>query len=941
MRRRDFLKMMGVASTASLTTSCGLNKNTEKLIPYLVPPEEEILPGTAVYHNTSCTECSANCGASAKIREKLINNEYMRVPIKLDGIEQHPVNDGALCVRGQSSITRLYHPQRIKNPLIKSADGEFVEASWEEAFISILKALESSDLNQTRNVYLSGRTTGSLVDLLDDNCRRMGIEKLPDYEFYSHTNLREANRVLFGFDEIPYYKIEDCDFLLSVGADLFETFVSPVSYAKQFARARKAGHFSFYHVEPHVSTTGFRANERFAVKAGSEAYLLVYLLRSLAGKAKNSLSAQLLGSLPNPSLAETAEKTGLEPEDVSKLVDEFGKAQNPLLIVGGVSTSNRNGLETAIVAGLIQWAMGMIGSVIDFSRAENLGGVGSLQDMEKLSTRLNDGEIGVIFLSDVDPSRTLPPSIPFLENLSGAKFRVAFSLLMNETVEACDVVLPLSHSLESWGDAESRRGILNLIQPVMEPLYNTITVGDIFIELSLRKIGASDEPTFQEYLFRKWRERFGRAKIEELLDRGYLEETVSSRRVALNSRSARSALAQFDLQEPVSEPVLFVAPSLRSYDGRSRALPLLEEIPDPLSAISYGQWISISRATAVGLRIEDHDEIELTAGDRTLKLPVRLQPGLREDVFMIQRDLVKDILLQIDSATGDHISFVDGVSFRKTGLMIAFPILTGQSLEHENAARRNDLHAGKEEHSPDEHGERLPDMYPFHEHKDYRWAMAIDLDLCTGCSACVAACYVENNIPITGEKEHLKGREMSWVRIEARYGSEGNATFQPMMCQHCGNASCEPVCPVYATYHTEEGLNAQIYNRCVGTRYCSNNCPFKVRRFNWFDYPREEPLNLMLNPDVFVRGSGVMEKCTFCVQRIRLAKDHAKDEGRKVADGEIRTACQQTCPANAIVFGNLLDPESEVAKLAANGGYVELEELNTKPAVTYLRKTEA
>lgn len=933
--------MVGVASTATVTTSCGLNKNTEKLIPYLVPPEEEILPGTAIYRATACSECSAGCGVSAKIREKTVDGQHLRVPTKLEGIEGHPVNQGALCIRGQSSITRLYHPRRIKKPLIRDANGEFVESTWEEAFIKVLDGINSSELDRSRNVYLSGRTTGSISVLSESFCRRMGFEKLPEYELFSHTNLRQAYQDLFGVDEIPSYRIENSDFMLSIGADLFETFVNPVFHGKQYSAAKKKGNFTHYHVEPHASTTGFTANHRYTLKPGSEVYLLVYILQNV--EARNQLPSSASSSIPQMSLERTAELTGMSDDQISEIVQHIAESDNPILIAGGVSTSNQNGLACATVAGLIQWALGMVGTTVDFSRSMDFSSVGSLLDINNLSDRLANNEIGVIILSGTNPVGTLPFGSSFRENLGRAKFRVGLSMLMNETMNECDVILPLSHSLESWGDVESVSGIVNLIQPALEPLHDTMTEGDILLQLLLRKIGVAEDPTFQEHVLKRWQRQFGQARTQEALSSGFLTKRPANRRITLNSSSAARSISQFELMDPPSGPVLFVTPSMRTYDGRGRDLQILQEIPDTLSGISYGSWVSISMETGKKMQLDNTQEVRLASGNWEIRLPVRLQAGLPENVLMVQRDVLQEAPLEVNPATGDFVSFKTGIEIEKTGNMVAFPILSGQSLEHEIAAKRYDVHGGGEHHSPDEQGgegyNESADMYYGHVHKNYRWAMAIDLDLCTGCGACVAACYIENNVPLTGADQHMLGREMSWIRIEARYGHDDHTTFQPILCQHCGNAPCEPVCPVFAAYHNEDGLNAQVYNRCVGTRYCSNNCPYKVRRFNWFGHEWEAPLNLMLNPELSVRGRGVMEKCTFCVQRIRMGKDHAKDLGRKVQDGEIRTACEQTCPSNAIVFGNLLDPESEVSKLSADGrGVLELEELNTKPAVTYLRK---
>ena len=298
---------------------------------------------------------------------------------------------------------------------------------------------------------------------------------------------------------------------------------------------------------------------------------------------------------------------------------------------------------------------------------------------------------------------------------------------------------------------------------------------------------------------------------------------------------------------------------------------------------------------------------------------------------MACRDFVGSPPLRTEKRTGGTIEYIEKVTIGKTGKMAAIPILSGSPSQQGRGLIPDPSHRDEKQH----HGRES--LYPEHVHKEYRWAMAIDLALCNGCSACVAACYIENNIPVVGKKDHLKGREMSWLRIEPFYGEAGNVDFLPMLCQQCHSAPCETVCPVYAAYHNPEGLNVQVYNRCVGTRYCSNNCPYKVRRFNWFWHRWEKPLNRMLNPELQARGAGVMEKCTFCIQRIRAAKDKAKDGSRTVRSGEVTTACAQSCPTGAITFGNLLDPESRVYRLAHSGrAYRVFEGLGTDPSVYYL-----
>jgi molybdopterin-containing oxidoreductase family iron-sulfur binding subunit len=378
------------------------------------------------------------------------------------------------------------------------------------------------------------------------------------------------------------------------------------------------------------------------------------------------------------------------------------------------------------------------------------------------------------------------------------------------------------------------------------------------------------------------------------------------------------------LLPPAQGPVLVVTPSIRTFDGRSDVLPLLSEIPDPLTTVTYGAWVTV----AEDLKVKDGELIEFTVAGKTLRMPARTMPGQPAGVFTVQRPFLKGIALPL-AENGEELTTLPLESARATGTKLELPVLSGGMRAEGRGILPEETH---HEHHVN------ASLYPPHEHKDYRWAMAIDLDRCIGCGACVAACYVENNVPVVGPAEHLAGREMSWLRIEPFVNATNEYEFLPMMCQQCDHAPCEPVCPVLATYHTTEGLNAQVYNRCVGTRYCSNNCPYKVRRFNWIDHPLEKSQELMLNPDVSRRPRGVMEKCTFCVHRIRRAKDHAKDEKRLVRDGELTTACAETCPAQAIVFGNMLDKDSLVYRQAHDPrAYRVFDELGTEPAVYYLK----
>ena len=934
MRRRDFVKLMGMASTATLATSCGVEKGTHKLIPYLVPPEDDIVPGVTIFKSTTCTECPVNCGISAKVHDKIIDNQNKWVPTKLEGAAENPVNEGALCMRGQASLTRLYLEKRIKFPQIRDKNGNFTKITWDEVYFYIVKNHQEAKEENKKSVYLSGRTTGSLSNLIGAFCNQLKIERLPEFEVFSYSSIKKANQKLFNQNDIPEYKLENSDFLLTLGADIFETFVNPVSFAKQFSKAKKEGHLDWIHVEPHASLTGFKSDKRLQIKPQSETVLLAYLIHALKVSAKRNLSSRSFTAIPNPSVVETVEKTGLSSTDLQLIMDHFTESKNPLLIVGGISTSTETGLETAVLAGLLQWMLGMINETINFTKSQNYARVGNLDDMKNISDRLTNDEIGLFFISQTNPIKQLPSDFNFVENFKKAKISIALSDTWNETVEQCDLVIPLSNTLESWGDTESQKGLTTIIQPVLEPLYDSVLEGDVLLELILREVGVSEAANYQEYLFQNWRRKFGAGALDDFQKKGFIFEAIPKQNLALRENQTIALLNNFELPDIKNEPTLLISSSVRTYDGRSRDLQLLQEVPDPISTITYGEWISVSKETAKKYDVFDEQHLKISVGNFSLELPVKTQAGLQDDVFVVQRDLVANFPYKSDPKSGEFINLVQGISVEKTGEESRIPILSGALLY-----KGKDLHLHKEDHG--EHGEKhheVKDIYDTHEHETYRWAMAIDLESCTGCSACVAACYIENNVSMVGKDEHLMGREMSWLRIEPRY-EEDNASFHPVMCQHCDNAPCEPVCPVYAAYHNPEGLNAQIYNRCVGTRYCSNNCPYKVRRFNWFDHPKPEPLNLMSNPDIYERSRGIMEKCSFCIQRIRVAKDSAKDEGRLVQDGEATPACAQTCPADAIVFGNILDPESKVAKMAkSDKAYRELEFFNTKPAVSYLKK---
>ncbi len=928
LKRRDFLRIMGGVSGSSLVTSCKSGNGSRKFISYVLPPEEGVIPGEPVYSPSTCAECPAGCGVTVKAREGW--------PIKLEGSPGHPVNDGALCIRGQASITRLYHPKRIASPMLRNGEGKYGNISWEKAFSVISEALSSSRASGRKNLYLSGRTTGSLSGLIDLFCGKTGVTRLPEYEVYSRSAEREANGLLFGVRDVPAYRIEKADFLLTVGADILETYVSPVSYTRQLARAREKEGFRWFHVEPHMSLTGANADRRIVVRPWQEAVFLSFLLRRLLEKGPGRQGAlrEVSGALSGISAGQASAATGIPAEELIEVADRIARARRPLVIAGGVSTSHPAGLKVAAAACAIQWVTGGVPGLVDFGERENYGHVGTVRDMEDLSDRLGRGEVGVLFLSRTNPVFSLPEKAGFRNNLKNAKLSVGIGDLPDETIGETDLVLPLSHALESWGDVEPRRGIVSLTKPVLEPLHDTLAEGEMLLRLLGDRPGEGTGSAYRDFLFEAWRKRFGESGRSAFLRRGYIEEIASTKGVFLDGKKA-ALLLKGVAAEPEggsAGPVVVLVPSLRTFDGRSRGMPLLSEIPDPLTTISYGRWLSASPETVEGAGLVEKQEVTISTNSGWSEvLPVKTQPGLPEGIFVACRDFVGSPPLRTEKKTGGSVDYIEGAAIARSAKVAMIPILSGSPSQRGRGLIPDPVHLDERVH----HGRES--FYPEHAHNEYRWAMAIDLARCTGCSACVAACYIENNVPVVGKKDHLKGREMSWLRIEPFYGGMAEVEFLPMLCQQCHAAPCETVCPVFAAYHNPEGLNIQVYNRCVGTRYCSNNCPYKVRRFNWFWHRWEKPLNRMLNPDLEARGAGVMEKCTFCIQRIRAAKDRAKDDSRKVRDGEVITACAQSCPTGAITFGNLLDKESRIYRLAHSGrAYRVFEGLGTDPSVYYL-----
>lgn len=966
LNRRDFLKIIGIGGGTAAMVGCSAQP-PETLIPYVIPPEE-IIPGEATWYATVCRECPAGCGMVVKTIDGRA--------IKTEGNPDHPVNRGRLCARGQASLQGLYNPDRIRQPMRKGADGSWHPISWGEGEGLLATRLTELKGQGTQIAYVTSLITGSLDGLIDTWLQALGGGRRLRYETVSYESIRAANRIAFGLDAIPFYNLEQANLIFSFGADFLETWISPVEYARQFASMRtyrqgRMGRFAY--IGPRLSVTGANADEWISIQPGTEALLAlamiqVIMAQGLATSLPDGEEAALLKLVSSVTPEAVADQTGVSPDKVHALATTFAR-ERPSLAVADGKTSN--GTATCIAVNLLNYVVGNVGKTIQFGPTAAAGRSSSYREVRNLLDAIEGGEISLLLLSGVNPVFTLPEGERFRKALEKVPLTISFASFPDETAHASNLILPDHTFLESWGDHEPWEGIRGLQQPAMRPLFETRAVGDVLISVA-RRIGLEQQfpkEDFHTYLREQWKGLHQQSQPEEdfetfwthALRRGGVFHSAPSRSVRLHLDTLSRALTP---PRFVGEPegLTFIPyPSPIFYDGRMANRPWLQELPDALTQIVWDNWLELHPGDAKRLKVKAGDLVRVESSFGFVELPAHLSGGVHPGTLAVPVGQGHTVYGRYAEGRGGNpmpllspesedasggLSWVSTrVSVVPTGRRHPLVSTSGSDQGHQREIIQTislgTLQSGRH---PKEHPHLLR-VYPEHPHPDHRWGMAIDLNACIGCGACVTACYAENNIPVMGQAQVAKGREMSWIRIErVNAGDPGHPEhhFLPMLCQQCDNAPCEPVCPVYATYHNPGGLNVQVYNRCVGTRYCSNNCPYKVRRFNWFTAEWPEPLPLQLNPDVTVRTMGVMEKCTFCVQRIQAGKLAAKAENRPIADGEIVPACAQTCPTRAIVFGDLKNPQSEVSRSSKNPRrYQVLEHLNTQPGITYLKKITA
>lgn len=944
LTRREFLKLTG-ATAAGLAACKPGQDNVEKLISQLVPPEN-IIPGEPVWYASACTECPAGCGLLLKAREGRL--------IKVEGNPDHPVSGGRHCMRGESTLQGLYNPDRVKKPLVRK-NGNLVEIEWEEA-LQILQDRLPQDIRALG--VLAGPVTGALGELLD-LLRERGAWVVME-EAFAPTALRRASRRLFGYDETPRFDFEVPDLVVSFGADFLDTWLSPVEITRVYARRRvEDSRLRHIQVESRTSLTGLKADHRFAVRPGTEHMVAGLLLRKVV--EKKGITGPI-ATFAAQYHEEDLRAAGMDPQAFEKLADDLLHARKPIVLGGDLAP--RAGDEALWYAALALTVLLGGEEALRFEGPQAWDRVTDPEERDAFYASLGEKIRGLLVV-DRNPAYVRKD---FGELRKKLDFLAVLSPFLDETAEEADLVLPTRHPFEDWGDLEPRPGVFTLIQPGMQPVphFDARSTGDLLLEVG-RRFGLSLPGSFQEVLTARWRRihaRYGQGDFEtfwvDVRKRGGLFVDVPAKPVRLRDHEPpeRPALAE-------GEWTLVAYPSLRFWDGKLANRPWLQEVPHPVMKVSWRNVAEVHPEDAKELGVKEGQVIRIKTSEGEAEISVRFNPRLPRKVLAVESGQGHRAFGRYARGRGvNTFALVNGshslpVSVEPTGRRVILAHTDGatttagrdvvgmMTLEEWHKHRGKELPSFEEEfranhpksaafwesYGHDAFTERYKES-PYH------WGLVVDTEKCTGCSACVVACMSENNIPWVGEQLMAQGREMFWIRVE-RYFAESShrVHFVPMMCQQCENAPCESVCPVIATYHDPDGLNEQVYNRCVGTRYCANNCPYKVRRFNWFTFEWPEPLNWQLNPDISVRERGVMEKCTFCYQRIRYAKDHAKDEGRLVKDGDVFPACVQACPAEALVFGNFRDPESQIVSMSRDPRRFRiLEETNTQPSVVYLKE---
>lgn len=953
--RRDFLKFFGFSISAVALAACQ-KAPVKYAIPYIEKPQN-VTPGNPNFYASTCASCNSGCGIIVKTREGR--------PIKLDGSAESPISSGALCATGQAGILTMYDINRLANPIENGEE----QNDWTKIDRKISNKLASIAATYGGiRIVTSTNNSPSFASAVNIFKQKYPTSEVITYDAISYSGILLANEKSFGKRVIPTYNFDKADVIVSFGADFLGTWISPVEFTKKWAKNRdpKSGKMSrHYQFESILTLTGSNADIRVPLKESKEGIYVISLYNEIA-------------KLAGASQIQVTQNAELAGNQIKNSAKDLFAAKGKSIVV---SKSNNPEIQT-IVNG-INMLLGNYGTTIDIDNYSNQSKFVEA-DFEKFVSELSSGTVkGVIFLNS-NPVYSYHNSAKLIEGLKNAELVVSTSISKDETSKYASYLCPDNHFLESWGDSEPKNGIVSFTQPTISPVFNTRQI----IESILIWAGAMPENAkVYNFIKSNWAnigdENWNKAIHDGVLIRPELPITVPAFSANLSDSATKiiSSLPKSD------EPELILYQKVGVRDGSMANNPWLHELPDPISKVCYDNYISISKSDADKNGFEQNDVVNISVNNlRINDIPVLIQPGQAQGTFAIAlgygrtesgkvgKNLGKNAFTLVKTENGSYSYNITGpITFEKTNKSyVLAQTQTHHTIEGRDFIREASIEQYKKNPAvKNDKNVNLISLWEEHDYsKGHKWGMAIDLNKCTGCGSCVVSCHIENNVPVVGRDEVILRREMHWMRIDRYYSFyEGGSVLSkekqlkkadasvydnisvvnaPMMCQHCDHAPCETVCPVLATTHANEGINQMTYNRCIGTKYCANNCPYKVRRFNWFKYNDNDKFDyhfnndlgkMVINPDVTVRHRGVMEKCSFCVQRIQAGKLTAKREGRKLEDGEVQSACAVACPSGAIVFGDKNDPNSRISKLFRDErSYHMLEEVGIKPAMMYMTK---
>ena len=934
--RRGFLGIVG-ATAAIATAACTTRERT--IVPYTKRPKE-IIPGVANYYASTFPEGPRSYSVLVKTREGR--------PIHITGNDEHPRLKGKTSPRAVADISALYDPDRIRQPQFEGRP-----STWAEAEKALSAALVAARRESKAVLLVTGASDSPTRKGLLANLKAT----LPTLEHFRYEpaladSTAAAARTAFGVPVRMRPHLQDASVIVSFGAD-FLNGEDPQAIADFTAQRRPDNPVSsmnrLWVFEGPLSLTGANADQRFPVKPSRMAALAFALSHDLNSRHGIALPPGV--TLP-PIPGNLAQSEGITNDAWEKLIADLARAKTraAVLCEGAASA------DTQVAVHLLNSMLGS--TAVEYFPTEANS---SLEELQSAIKGMNAGHYAAAILWGANPAYSFPKAEQWQAAFAKIPLRASIGLTEDESASQCQWLLPSHHWLESWGDFDDHE-LLTLQQPAIGPLYDTRQGEDIILSL-LRALGAAVPEDYHAYLRRRWQrevqptdsplpfDRFFEAVLHDGVYRR--ENSPGANSLAIQFASINDSARRAMATVPGNGFELVLRPGTQVHDGRYANNAWLQELPDPITKNTWGNPLMLSVSDAGELGLKNGDIVELELDGTQAKLPVIVQPGQAKGLLALalgygrtQGSVARGVgvngypFVGLDSTSPHSRS---SAKLAKTMGKVRLAMTQGHHrMEGRDIVRSFTLaEFANEAHHPRKKVE-LTTLYPDQRFPEHKWGMTIDLAACVGCAACVVACQSENNIATVGPEQVERGREMHWIRIDSYYeGKEDNpkVVHQPMLCQHCDSAPCENVCPVNATNHSPDGLNQMVYNRCVGTRYCANNCPYKVRRYNFFDYTSEktEPADLVYNPEVTVRPRGVMEKCTFCVQRIEDARMRAKTEHRSVREGDIVPACAAACPSEAIVFGDLKNAQSRVAQLSASKrGYRVIEEVGTRPAITYL-----